>query len=148
MSNEPINPDSAESLQPGKPRRKAGVVSVLLPLVVGILSVVAQWFALFRPFERLWPDHLDPTPGGIAWAFLMLSVALFLIVAFYSMTLATRRGHSWVIGAVIAIAAGILLIALAACLALALNRCLFTPLPPIWLGGLSFLALELACILV
>jgi hypothetical protein len=146
MSNEPINPDSAEGLQPGKPRRKAGVVSVSLPLVVGLLSVVAQWFNAFRPFEG--PNTLDPNAGGIAWAFLILSVAFFLIVAFYSMTLATRRGRSWVIGAVIAIAAGLLLIAFAAWLALVVNRWLFVPLPPIWVGGLSFLAVELACILV
>lgn len=139
MSNEPINPDSAEGLQPGKPRRKAGVVSVLLPLVVGLLSAVAQWFNAFRPFEGLNP--LDPAAGGIAWALLILSVALFLIVvAFYSMTLATRRGLFWVNGAVIAIAAGLLLIAFAAWLALVVNRWLFIPLPPIWVGGLSFLA--------
>jgi hypothetical protein len=148
MSNEPINPDSAKGLQPGKPRRKAGVVSVLLPLVVALLSVVAQWFNAFRPFEGPEPNPLDPTAGGIAWALLILSVAIFLIVAFYSMTLATRRGRFWVIGAVIAIAAGLLLIAFAAWLALVVNRILFIPLPPIWVGGLSFLAVELACILV
>jgi hypothetical protein len=145
MSNEPINPDSAKGLQPGKPRRKAGVVSVSLPLVVGLLSVVAQWFNAFRPFEG--PNVLDPNAGGIALAFLILSVAFFLIVAFDSMTLATRRGRSCVIGAVIAIATGLLLIAYAAWLALVVNR-LFSPFTPIWVGGLSFLAVELAFILV
>ncbi len=121
MSIQRINPDSSKRSPAGPPSLRAAVVYVLLPLVVGLLSEVAQ---------GLWHDYYWGIPflgGGeyktrthtvsfdtVAWPLWLLSAAFFLIVAFYSTRLATRRGSLWVVGTGVAILAGGLLLAMAA----------------------------------
>ena len=121
MSNERINTDYSKRLPTGRPSLMAGVLSLSLPFVVGLLSNVALrlWLILYywrRDFfgvEEHGTRTHTVTYNTIATPLFFSSAALFLIVAYYSFWIAKRRGALAQVGTVISILVGALLLTMA-----------------------------------
>ena len=119
MNVEPLKPKSSKLAPGGWPSLIAAAIRMLLPLFIGILSLIAQ---------LLWHDYYwgIPTFGGeyihrahtveyaaVAFPLWFFSAAFFIIVVVYSVWKATRRGALSVIGTVFAAVVGGLVLAFA-----------------------------------
>jgi len=104
MSPKGVDPYSSKRLQFDWPVLSADVVLMFLPVIVGLMSLIIQivmhfFFWNFRPIR------------SIAFPLFLVSLPLFLVVAFVSLFRATDRGCLGVLGTLAVVLMGLGLVA-------------------------------------
>ena len=97
--------DSSESGPAGRQRSIVDIISLLLPVLVSLLLMVALAIMHFCPWDI-------PSDLTMAWQLVSLQLALnmapaVLLVACFSVWRCARRGVLWVVGTLVATAAGL-----------------------------------------